>query len=319
MLLPPSAVAILQKQLAKFNLDFAAAEHLYPGFDFSENHIRDRWTWAWCCVNTRCFYYVKPGTDHPEDVDEAMVIIPAIDLCNHSNGGCDVSYDNEGFWVKAEREYEAGEELVTTYGSHSEDTLMVEYGFLLGGVENKSDGVAIDWSVLASVSQLDSAEDYKEALEDHGYLSGYTLKRDGVCWRTEVAARCMVMDRGEWEMFVMGKWTDDEGAMAMKRKRRKNGLNKVPAKQNTKHLAALQISEWIQGVKLEAEKSLQGLRSMDIKTRRQLFDKKTKDRNLNAKSDSDHEIMANDRYAMVVKRWEQIMDMTREALRVLEK
>ena len=316
--LPPSTITALRKQLAKFSLDFAAAQHLYPDLDFSEKHIRDRWTWAWCIVNTRCFYYVKPGTDHPDDVDEAMVLVPAIDLCNHSSSGCEVSYDNHGFSVKAERMYESGEEVVTTYGSHGEDTLMVEYGFLLGGTENESDGVGIDRFVLASLDKLEGSQGYREALEEHGYLGVYTLKRDGVCWRTEVAARCTVMERGEWEMFVMGKWTDDEDVMARKRKRRKNGLKTAPTKQNAKQLASSQIREWIEQVGKEAEKSLDGIQSMDSAAVGKLFGTTDQGKNLNATADGDLETMADARYELVVKRWEQIRVMVSEALAGLE-
>jgi hypothetical protein len=304
---------LLPSQRAKFNLDLAAAPYLRPDLDFSKQYILDRFTWAWCIVNTRCFYYVAPGAVPPEDSDEAMVLCPGVDLFNHASNGCDVTYDNEGFWVRGERDYDAGEEIVTSYGAHGEDTLMVEYGFLMGGDTNSWDGVGIDGVVLATLN----AEE-KKLLEDYGFLGGYTMRRDGVCWRTEVAARCMVMEVAKWDRFVVGRWTDYEDEADWQRrtttkKKRSNGPSASTDEETPKQMASRQMGRWVEQVKKEAENSLNGLQAMTEDEIWRLFSASDA-----AGIGPGRRDMAVTRYDMVLRRWKQILDTSCEALRSIE-
>lgn len=305
---------LLPSQRAKFNIDLAAAQHLRPDLPFSEKEILDRFTWAWCIVNTRCFYYVAPGALPPEDSDEAMVLCPGVDLFNHASNGCDVTYDNEGFWVRAEREYEPGEEIVTSYGAHGEDTLMVEYGFLMGGDTNSWDVVGIDGVVLATLEA-----DERKLLQDYGFLGGYTMRRDGVCWRTEVAARCLVMEAAKWDRFVAGRWTDYEDEAEQQRrmtaqKKRRNGPSTGTDEETLKQRASRQIGRWVEQVKKEAENSLKGLQAMTEDGIWRLFGASDGAAGIS----SGQRDMAVARHDMVLRRWEQILDTSCQALRCIE-
>jgi hypothetical protein len=302
---------LLPSQSAKFNLDLAAAQHLYPDMDFSQTDILDRFTWAWCVVNTRCFYYVAPGVSPPEDSDEAMVLCPGVDLFNHASHGCEVTYDNEGFWVRAERMYKPGEEVMTSYGAHGEDTLMVEYGFLMGGDTNAWDGVGIDGVVLATLKVEE-----KKLLEDYGFLGGYTMRRDGVCWRTEVAARCVVMEVAKWDRFVAGRWIDeeDEAQRQKMKKRRRNGAVDAKGEETPKQMATRQMGRWLEQVKTEAENSLSGLQAMKEDEIWRLFGTSN---GVTAIGPGQKET-AVARYDMVLRRWRQILDTSCKALESLE-
>jgi SET domain len=303
---------LLPSQRAKFNLDLMAARHLHSDLDFSEKAILDRFTWAWCIVSTRCFYYVAPGVSPPEDSDEAMVLCPGVDLFNHASRGCDVTYDNEGFWVRAERMYEPGEEIVTSYGPHGEDMLMVEYGFLMGADTNTWDGVGIDGVVLATMK----AEE-KRLLEDYGFLGGYTMRRDGVCWRTEVAARCIVMEVARWDRFVAGRWIDYEDEVDRQRKtkkKRRNGAADAKQEETPKQMANRKMSVWLGQVKNEAENSLRGLQAMTKDEIWRLFGAS----NDVAGIGPEQKDMVVARHDMVWRRWKQILDTSCEALKSLE-
>jgi hypothetical protein len=305
---------LLSSQRAKFNLDLAAAQHMHPDLDFSEKSVLDRFTWAWCIVNTRCFYYVAPGAEPPADSDEAMILCPGIDLFNHASHGCDVTYDNEGFWVRAERIYEPGEEIVTSYGAHGEDTLMVEYGFLMGGDTNTWDGVEIDAVVLATLSG-----EQKTLLEEYRFLGGYTMRRDGVCWRTEVAARCLVMETVKWVKFVAGRWTDeeDEAPRPKTKKNRRNGNGNRRVEETPKQMATRQMMLWVGQVKKEAESSLYGLQALTEEEVWRLFG--ASDAQVDVTDiEADQKNIASTRHSLVLKRWMQILDTSCKALKSLE-
>lgn len=321
-LYPPN---ILPKQAGKFARDLLAARtHLLPHLSLWDKSTLARYTWAWCIVNTRCFYYVAPGAlpPAPADVDEAMVCVPAIDLFNHtSTGGCEVSYDAEGFSVRANRDYAAGEEVVTNYGSHGEDVLMVEYGFLLGGAANVCDGVGLDGLVAATLARSEN-KGCEAALADHGYLGEYTLRRDGVCWRTEVAAGCVVMERRDWEMFVRGRWTDEEDETNLRKKRRRRNGGRGEVTQTPKQMMSRQIREWVEQVGREARRSLAGLEGMEEGEVRRLFADSDEDSNgteTSGDGESNYEKLADARYGLVVTRWKQIQDTVSEALESLDK
>jgi SET domain len=90
-----------------------------------------RFVHMWCCVNSRCFYYLHPRQSKPSDPNEAIAIAPGMDLFNHTdNPGCSTKYDKNGYTVVADRSYDAGEEVQLNYGPHANDVLWSEYGFL---------------------------------------------------------------------------------------------------------------------------------------------------------------------------------------------
>jgi hypothetical protein len=45
----------------------------------------ESFSYHWLIVNTRCFYYLMPGEEPPEDSNDAMAMLPFADYFNHSN------------------------------------------------------------------------------------------------------------------------------------------------------------------------------------------------------------------------------------------
>lgn len=66
-----------------------------------------------------------------------MALNPFADCFNHADEGCKVEYGPIGFKISSDRVYEKDEEIYISYGSHSNDFLLVEYRFIL--LENKWD------------------------------------------------------------------------------------------------------------------------------------------------------------------------------------
>lgn len=82
-LLPPAAKDILREQEQKLAQDFEAVSIPYPDV------ARQDYTYHWLIVNTRCFYYVRPGTKDKHSVppNDRMALCPFMDYLNHAQSG----------------------------------------------------------------------------------------------------------------------------------------------------------------------------------------------------------------------------------------
>lgn len=187
--LPEAASALLSNQIKKFELDWATVSGEFP--DLS----RDHYLYNWLIVNTRTFYYVPPGTKRKKDPKDCMALNPFADYFNHSSQGCTVEFGPDGFEITSNKVYDEGEEIYISYGKHSNDFLLAEYGFIM--VDNDFDHILLD-SVI--IPQMD-AEQF-ELVKDAGYLGNYVLDKESVCYRTEVALRALCIPARRWQRFV---------------------------------------------------------------------------------------------------------------------
>jgi hypothetical protein len=200
--LPKPALALLRKQQSKFNRDWTAIQQT-PLAEATETTppaiTRQAYLHFWLLVNTRTFYHETPHTATlPRD--DRMVLQPVADLFNHADTGCAVAFTGAGggFTVTADRPYAAGEEVYICYGKHTNDFLLVEYGFLLETPnQNRWDEVCLDEAVLPSLSGA-----RRELLDEMGFLGNYVLDAGTVCYRTQVAVRLLCVSPGEWERLV---------------------------------------------------------------------------------------------------------------------
>lgn len=210
-LLPAGASQLLDKQRAKFDKDWSTVSAAFPIEGKSKRGggvskcTRDEYLHAWLLVNTRTFYFVTPKTEKLPKEDH-MALQPVADLFNHTDqGGCHVAFDHaDSFTFRTTRPYEKGDEVHISYGSHSNDFLLVEYGFVLA--RNHWDEVRLDEVILAALTKRQ-----KDELEDVGFLGNYVLDNDTVCHRTQVALRQMAVTGrygglpiDEWRKFVSG-------------------------------------------------------------------------------------------------------------------
>lgn len=194
-LLPPEAASLLSNQYRKFDLDWGMVSEVYPEIQKEDYH------YAWLIVNTRTFFWTFPNARKKLKTDDCMVLSPFADYLNHAAEGCVVKFDASGFTICSDRVYVAGEEVYISYGRHSNDFLLAEYGFIMS--ENLWDCVSLDEPILASLSK-----DQKIRLKEEGFLGDYVLDGDGVCYRTQVAVRIGSVSENRWRRFVEGM---DEG------------------------------------------------------------------------------------------------------------
>ncbi|KAM0322694.1 hypothetical protein ACHAQA_009285 [Verticillium albo-atrum] len=199
--LPPAAREILSKQKTNFDKDFAACAAAVPGLDATE------YKHAWLLVNSRTFYHTSatiaklPKEDH-------LSLQPVADLFNHAARGCAVSFSEDAYTVTANTAYPKGAEIPICYGRHSNDFLLVEYGFVLEGASNEWDEVSLDDLLLP---RLRKPATRKRDLEDAGFWGRYVLDAEMVCFRTQVAVRSLVVPEWVWRPFAEGR---DEGEAA---------------------------------------------------------------------------------------------------------
>lgn len=207
-LLPHAASTLLTNQRNKLEKDW----------NDLQKHIstisKDLFTYIWLIVNTRTFYWTYPDlpNSHPRlpkkrkqlTADDCYAMCPFMDYFNHSDVGCDPQSDSKGYSVSADRDYKAGEEVSVSYGPHTNDFLLVEYGFILG--INQNDSIPLDHLLLPHLSA-----EQADALREDGFHGNYTLfsKEPTICHRTQTVLRLIVLDNRRYSAFVGG---DDDGS-----------------------------------------------------------------------------------------------------------
>lgn len=207
-LLPHAATTLLTNQRTKLEKDWTDLHPHIPAIS------KDLFTYTWLIVNTRTFYWEYPDlpNSHPRlpkkrkqlTADDCYAMCPFMDYFNHSDIGCDPQSDSKGYSVTADREYKAGEEVFVSYGTHTNDFLLVEYGFILES--NRNDSIPLDHLLLPLLSK-----EQAEALKEDGFHGNYTLssKEPTICHRTEAVLRLLVLDNRRYSAFVGG---DDDGS-----------------------------------------------------------------------------------------------------------
>ncbi|KAL2874248.1 hypothetical protein SGCOL_010616 [Colletotrichum sp. CLE4] len=221
-LLPSQALTLLKAQREKFeshwslvsstplpdlDLDQDQDEHQHS-YSYPEGGLKyETYLHAWLLVNSRTFYHITPKTAKRHR-DDHMILQPVADLLNHSPRGCSVAFDKHSFTIKADRSYTPGEEIHICYGRHSNDFLLVEYGFLMAQGENEWDEVCIDDVLLPRLGAA-----HRRRLEERGFLGNYVIDAETVCYRTQVALRTLVLPARRWSQFVDG-FADGEAEQA---------------------------------------------------------------------------------------------------------
>ncbi|KIW14770.1 hypothetical protein PV08_07555 [Exophiala spinifera] len=196
--LPSKARGVLSKQAAKIQKDWDAVSAGHINISFEE------FRYFWLLINTRTFYHTPPKMKLPPvNSDECLAVVPYGDYFNHADIGCKVSYSASSYEITADRRYDRGEEVLISYGSHSNDLLLVEYGFIFDG--NRWDETTLDDVVIPLLS-----EDRKKILQDEGYWLNYHLDRDGACYRTKVAVRLLCMPLRQWRRGLAKGFDDDD-------------------------------------------------------------------------------------------------------------
>ncbi|KAK7537217.1 uncharacterized protein J3D65DRAFT_553925 [Phyllosticta citribraziliensis] len=198
--LPAPARDHLAKQEAKLDADWQLLRDHLP--DPSDRRL---YTYYWMIVNTRTFFWDYPTSTSSKPrakkrklvPDDCMALCPFMEYFNHADEGCTVAHTKAGFTITSHRAYSPGEEIHVSYGAHTNEFLLVEYGFVLAA--NKWDDVRLDPVILPKLNTAQT-----ELLRTNGFLGDYAVTPDECCHRTQVAVRALLLSKGRAEGFLMG-------------------------------------------------------------------------------------------------------------------
>ncbi|KAI5968181.1 hypothetical protein KGF57_000230 [Candida theae] len=179
-LLPESTRRMHDKVLKRFEHDFKVVFEMLSSK--TENALslvsRQEFLLSWLSVNSRCLYMKLPTSKNTQD---NFTLAPYIDFINHSpDDHCNLKIDSKGFQVFTTSSYASGEQLYFSYGPHSNEFLLTEYGFIVPN--NKWDDIDLTKAILAILKPQQI-----EFLKQHHYFGNYTVNREGLSFRTEVA------------------------------------------------------------------------------------------------------------------------------------
>lgn len=140
---------------------------------------KQRFLWAWMCINSRCLYMNMPQAKNNTD---NFTMAPYVDFLNHStNDQCELKIDRTGFHVYTTTSYDTNEQIFLSYGPHSNEFLLCEYGFMIPSGNNWND---LDLSDII-IKLLN--QDQVEFLKEYEYFGEYTINiQSGLSFRTEV-------------------------------------------------------------------------------------------------------------------------------------
>ncbi|PWY97626.1 SET domain-containing protein [Testicularia cyperi] len=157
--------------------------------------------WAWLCVNSRCVFLPLGLADHSDN----FTLAPVLDMANHTSDlalECKAQYSSgSGLDLCAppeanrpsgssRRGLSKGDECLITYGPHSNETLLSEYGFALPTslsylADHNQDGswrgnryaeVLVDEDIEAMLKEQGSQGERKiELLQDRGYWGDFSV------------------------------------------------------------------------------------------------------------------------------------------------
>lgn len=290
-LLPQAALSLLKNQQTKLEKDWTDLLTHIPSIN------KELFTYTWMIVNTRTFYWDYPDlpNSHPRlpkrrtnlTADDCYAMCPFMDYFNHSDNGCTPTSDGKGYAVVGDRDYKAGEEVFISYGPHTNDFLLAEYGFILD--KNANDSLSLDHLLIP----LLSSEQVDGLKEDHFY-GNYTLlpTRPVTCHRTQAVLRLLVLPR-RYAAFVGGI---DDGAKEQPR------MDKYLTEILTKYTRQIvDIIEKVEALGTSAKPA-------------------TRQRRLTSTGNAElkQKAIEDSQKAMVLKRWIQIRDFVHVAISNLE-
>ncbi|GAC94524.1 potential protein lysine methyltransferase [Pseudozyma hubeiensis SY62] len=171
----------------------------------------DTFLWAWLCVNSRCLFLPLGLADHADN----FTLAPLLDMANHTSDPaleCKVVHAPDGGFrlLAPSKEVaqkvrsgddchvaKAGDECFITYGPHSNETLLSEYGFVLPAQLTFAEDVGTE----AATSELNvcwRGSRYVDVLMDQHVER--LLRAQGADGETKIE---LLQNRGYWGEFTI--------------------------------------------------------------------------------------------------------------------
>nr|CAB3265994.1 SET domain-containing protein 4 [Phallusia mammillata] len=156
----------------------------------SSDFTWEEYTWAWCCVNTRCVYSshdVQKQTFVRPSAADCYYLVPFLDLLNHSPSvqvKTGFNSNNDCFEITSMSNVKKHNQVFINYSAHGNDVLLVEYGFVCPQEPNENDVIRTS---LKSISQhlpggKDKMATLKQMCELTTLCEDLTFQNTGASW-----------------------------------------------------------------------------------------------------------------------------------------
>lgn len=170
-----------------------------------EQVLRNEFVLHYFIINSRCLYMDIPAKRQIGDKASCFTLVPYVDFLNHSAESRTsplISMPTRDFKIISGEELKNEAEIYLSYGAHSNEFLLSEYGFVLE--KNR-------WNYVDITSELTLLlENEQEFLESRGFWGEYTIDPDGPSYRTLVAAASHIS--GDFRLvdhFIAGLTTEN--------------------------------------------------------------------------------------------------------------
>lgn len=188
-LLPPDIKNHSIEQLQKFEEDYKGVSDLIDKHSQyntkDELYIsKDEFLWAWLCCNSRCLYMELPKK-LKKTTEDNFTLVPFVDFINHiSDDSCTTTMSHkQGYMVSTGNvKYKENDQIFFTYGSHSDNFLIMEYGFMLPNCSNKSNYL----DITHIINKLLNQEQIDFLKENHYFGLQYATIEE-ISYTTEIA------------------------------------------------------------------------------------------------------------------------------------
>lgn len=219
----------------RFLLDWRSVSGIKTDEDEEELVTLDQFLWGWLNVNTRCLWFDLGLKDH----DDNITLAPVIDMVNHTlqsnvkpiatpnTFSLYSSHPNGEFGSPTSKNrilsskrnisskhkclsHRKGDEILFSYGSHSNSTLWSEYGFIIKPY-NRWNSIDITSSVLdLFMNSNDHSIERLSILKESNYWKDYTIESTpiGPSYRTLTSLRllyCPYEALSNWYKLVNGE------------------------------------------------------------------------------------------------------------------
>ncbi|XP_072293650.1 SET domain-containing protein 4-like [Eucyclogobius newberryi] len=170
--------------------------------------------WAWCTVNTRSVFMAHSPSQFLSGQD-VCALAPFLDLLNHRP---DVQVSaNFNNYTRCYEIYSVSgigcyEQAFINYGSHDNQRLLLEYGFV--STNNPHSVVYVDTDIFCKILQEDRGLKQKmKFLSQNELLCNLTVSSEGPGWRLMTAVRVLSLPQtqfGLWKAVLLGQRLGEE-------------------------------------------------------------------------------------------------------------
>lgn len=165
--------------------------------------------WAWCSVNTRSVFLSRPPS-HFLSGQDVYALAPFLDLLNHRPDiqvSAGFSQVTRCYEIRSTVEIGRYQQAFINYGSHDNQRLLLEYGFVAPG--NPNSVVYVDTDVLGEVLKGDRSLGQKmKFLKEHNFSHNLTISTEGPSWRLMTVLRLLALPQSlypQWKTVLLGQ------------------------------------------------------------------------------------------------------------------